>query len=155
MQSDTTGVDHQQLCIFSKAVPPELLEIVYLSRRILWRESTSTLSCIEQQASHEYYQLSLPVGECGLPLIASGSPKMPLLSLSFSRCSLVTSPSLLCSPPGCSPCYPVRGVPTGRGVSHPAGNRQEEVRDFSLSRREVLLSFSSPAWAGGEDDRKD
>lgn len=49
--------DHQQPCILSKAVPPELLEVVYLSRRNLWRKAISTLSCTEQQASHEYYQL--------------------------------------------------------------------------------------------------
>lgn len=87
--------DHQQPCILGKAVPSELLEIVYLSRTSLQREATSTLSCTEQQASHEYYQLSLSVGECSLPLTAEGSPKMPILSSSLLRCSLDMSHSLL------------------------------------------------------------
>lgn len=146
--------DHQQPCILSKAVPPELLEIVYLSRRSLWREATSTLSCTEQQASHEYYQLSLPVGECGLPLTASGSPKIRLLSSSLSRRSLDVSPSL-CSSTGCSPCYHGKGGTCWhRGLSpHGEWRGGRSERFLTLWRRAFMenhpLLFSLTCFSRG------
>jgi len=133
--------DHHQPCIPSKAVPPELLEIVYLSRRSLWREATSNLSCTKQQASQEYHQLSLPVGECGLPLTASGAPKMPLLPSPLLRCSLGMSLSLLCSSPGCSLHYPSQaGTCWQRGFLPHREWRGRSKRFLTFWRRERGIS---------------
>lgn len=135
--------DHQQPCILSKAVPPELLEVVYSSRRSLWREAISTLSCTEQRASHEYYQLSTSGGVWAASNRQWLSKNASSLFIPLDMQSGYVPFSALLFPSEGGTCQQ-------RGLSPHGEWRGRSKRFLALCRREGFV-WASPVWAGGAD----